>query len=314
MRKNTNARTSAHDQGEAVGLPCCILYAAAPDNCMRRFPASVKSVYLYYGSVMLLSAFTETFHACCTARDGSAWIASANTSTFWYSISPSGAVFSQSKKGAHSGGVMPPADRIILRMTNTAVLNCVSPFGKQYARKNGSFRNFFVCYQKIQKASPVSFAFVYKIHLRNKKAKPETRKTRFFNRMFGFLTYISDFLPKLWALRLIYAIFLMFSPLLVFLLLFFVCKQCFGKRVRSEKGGEGKWYYIRGSIRGSLSQSRISPCRNTPAARRIQQKARQKPGFFHKPSKAKPCACFFIFHYYLLLPRPQRRFRRRDKN
>lgn len=93
------------------------------------------------------------------------------------------------------------------------------------------------------------------------------------------------------------------------LLLFFVCKQCFGKRSRSEKGGEGKWYYIRGSIRGSLSQSRISPCRNTPAARRIHQKARQKPGFFHKPSKAKPCACFFIFHYYLLLPRPQRRFR-----
>ena len=89
------------------------------------------------------------------------------------------------------------------------------------------------------------------------------------------MTYISDFLPKLWALRLIYAIFLMFSPLLAFLLLFFVCKQCFGKRGRSEKGGEGKLYYIRGSIRGSLSQSRISPCRNTPAARRIQQKARQ---------------------------------------
>lgn len=187
MRKNTNARTSAHDQGEAVGLPCCILYAAAPDNCMRRFPASVKTVYLYYGSVMLLSAFTETFHACCTAGDGSAWIASANTSTFWYSSAPSDAVFSQSKKGAHSGGVMPPADRIILRMTNTAVLNCVSPFGKQYARKNGSFRNFFVCYQKIQKASSVSFPFVYiKIHLCNKKAKPETRKT-------AFLTECSDF-------------------------------------------------------------------------------------------------------------------------
>ena len=82
---------------------------------------------------------------------------------------------------------MPPADRIILRMTNTAVLNCVSPFGKQYARKNGSFRNFFVCYQKIQKASSVSFPFVYiKIHLCNKKAKPETRKT-------AFLTECSDF-------------------------------------------------------------------------------------------------------------------------
>ena len=202
-------------------------------------------------------------------------------------------------------------------MTNTAVLNCVPPFGKQYARKNRSFRNFFVCCQKIQKASPVSFAFVYKIHLCNKKAKPETRKTRFFNRMFGFLTYISDFLPKLWALRLIYAIFLMFSPLLAFLLLFFVCKQCFGKKGRSEKGGEGKLYYIRISPSRSeyhSAESRISHCRNTPAARRIQQKARQKPGFFHKPSKAKPCAYFFTFHYYLLLPRPQRRFRRRDKN
>lgn len=116
---------------------------------------------------------------------------------------------------------MPPADRIILRMTNTAVLNCVPPFGKQYARKNRSFRNFFVCYQKIQKASPVSFAFVYKIHLCNKKAKPETRKTRFFNRMFGFLTYISDFLPKLWALRLIYAIFsYVFTVVRVFTVIF----------------------------------------------------------------------------------------------
>lgn len=96
--------------------------------------------------------------------------------------------------------------------------------------------------------------------------------------MFGFLTYISDFLPKLWALRLIYAIFLMFSPLLAFLLLFFVCKQCFGKRSRSEKGGEGKLYYILISPSRSeyhSAESRISHCRNTPAARRIQQKARQ---------------------------------------
>ena len=135
---------------------------------------------------------------------------------------------------------MPPADRIILRMTNTAVLNCVPPFREAVCAEKRKFSQLFICYQKIQKVSPVSFAFVYKIHLCNKKAKPETRKTRFFNRMFGFLTYISDFLPKLWALRLIYAIFLMFSPLLVFLLLFFVCKQCFGKRSRSEKGGEGK--------------------------------------------------------------------------
>ena len=95
------------------------------------------------------------------------------------------------------------------------------------------------------------------------------------------MTYISDFLPKLWALRLIYAIFLMFSPLLAFLLLFFVCKQCFGKRGRSEKGGEGKLYYIRISPSRSeyhSAESRISHCRNTPAARRIQQKARQMLG------------------------------------
>lgn len=186
MRKNTNARTNAHDQGEADGLPCYILYAAAPDNCMRRFPASFKTVYLYYGSVMLLSAFTETFHACCTARDGSAWITSANTSTFWYSSAPSGAVFSQSKKGAHSGGVMPPADRIILRMTNTAVLNCVPPFGKQYARKNGSFRNFLYVIRKFRKLRPCLSLLFTKYTSAIKKPSQKLVKPAFLTECSGF--------------------------------------------------------------------------------------------------------------------------------